>query len=354
MRDMNYNHRHSIFCTLPPQMIRGICERGSAKQRAAALKSLTCDTTWRTMRAAPRMAAARPAAVAELRKQRTIYSANGQETLPGEVVRTEGSKPTGDEAVDEAYDGFGCIYDFFSNVYDRNSVDDKGMPLDATVHYGDKYMNAHWNGERMVLGDGDGDFFNRFTIAIDIMGHELTHGVTDAEGGLVYFSQSGALNEHISDVFGSMTKQYSLQQDARQADWLIGSGLVTDKVNGEALRSMKAPGTAYNDPVLGKDTQPGHMKDYVQTWEDNGGIYINSGIPNRAFYLVASELGGYAWEKAGRIWYETLQDPALRFRTGFHAFATLTITVAERLFGFDSTEHRAVREGWSEVGINVK
>src|SRR5678815_4747497 len=128
------------------------------------------------------------------------------------------------------------------------------------------------------------------------------------EAKLTYSQHPGALNESMSDVFGSLVKQYSLNQSAADADWLIGAGLLAAGVNGVALRSMKAPGTAYDDRVLGKDPQPAHMKDYVNTISDNGGVHINSGIPNHAFYVVATELGGFAWEKAGKIWYVALKD----------------------------------------------
>jgi Zn-dependent metalloprotease len=354
---MRHHHtpcqRHSIFCILPPHLIRSISERGSPAQRAAALRTLASDGTFRAMRAGPRYVMVPTARVAG-EKQRTIYSAGGQETLPGAVVRTEGSAPSGDPAVDEAYDGLGWTYDMYWEEYERASIDDEGMPLDATVHYGQDYNNAFWNGQRMVFGDGDGDLFNRFTIAIDVIGHELTHGVTEDESGLVYIQQPGALNESLSDVFGVLIKQFSLKQTADQADWLIGKGLFTDQVNGEALRSMKAPGTAYDDPVLGKDPQPGHMDDYVYTWQDNGGVHINSGIPNRAFYLVASSLGGHAWERAGRIWYETARDPAMRNNTGFRRFARLTLNHAQHLYGSESDEQRAVRDAWTNVGIRLK
>src|SRR5262249_39364946 len=151
--------------------------------------------------------------------------------------------------------------------------------------------------------------FNRFTIDLDIIGHELTHGVTQHEANLDYLGQPGALNESVSDVMGSLIKQRQLNQTADQADWLIGAKLLTANVQGVALRSMKAPGTAFDDPVLGKDPQPRHMKNYLRTHADYGGVHINSGIPNHAFYLVATQIGGFAWEKAGRIWYETLRDP---------------------------------------------
>jgi Zn-dependent metalloprotease len=225
--------------------------------------------------------------------------------------------------------------------------------LDSTVHFGVDYDNAFWDGQQMVYGDGDGQIFERFTKCIDVIGHELTHGVTQYEAKLVYRNQPGALNESMSDVFGSLVKQYVLKQTADKADWLIGQGLFTKNVQGVALRSMEAPGTAYDDPQLGKDPQPAHMKDFVRTMEDNGGVHINSGIPNHAFYVVAKEIGGYAWEKAGKIWYVTLRD-RMRSRSSVHRAAVLTFEVAGELFGAGSNEQKAVRTGWAEVGITVE
>jgi Zn-dependent metalloprotease len=349
-------HRHSIFCILPPHILRSIAQSGGPLQRLRALRTLAADNTFRALRAAPRVGAPttrrRPSRLAiEAEKQRTIFNAHNTETLPGDVVRQEGAPPSGDPAIDEAYDGLGATFDFFSEVYDRNSIDDEGLPMNATVHFGQEYNNAFWNGERMVFGDGDGDLFNRFTISLDVIGHELTHGVTEDEAQLIYFFQAGALNESMSDVFGSLVKQYLLKQTADQADWLIGAGLFTPNVNGVALRSMKAPGTAYDDPVLGKDPQPAHMNDLVRTFEDNGGVHINSGIPNHAFYLLAAQLGGFAWEKAGRIWYDTLRDSQTRPNTGFKRFARLTLANAQRLYGASSSEQQAVRNAWDQVGI---
>ena len=140
-----------------------------------------------------------------------------------------------------------------------------------------------------------------------------------------------------------MVKQYVLKQDADKADWLIGAGLFKKNVKGAVLRSMKEPGSAYDDPVIGKDPQPGHMKDYVETTSDNGGVHINSGIPNRAFYLTAIELGGKAWEKAGMIWYVTLRD-RLRENSTFQDAARLTYSVAGSLFGKGSPEQKVCGE----------
>jgi Zn-dependent metalloprotease len=178
--------------------------------------------------------------------------------------------------------------------------------------------------------------------------------VTQYESNLFYQGQSGALNESFSDVMGIQVKQRILNQTAEQADWLIGAGMFTSKVNGVALRSMKAPGTAYDDPVIGKDPQPANMKDYVRTSKDNGGVHINSGIPNHAFYLVATELGGYAWEKAGKIWYNAFLLGRVRSRATFQDAANVTSKVAGELFGIGSSEQKAVKDGWAGVGIKVK
>jgi Zn-dependent metalloprotease len=345
------------FSILPPYVLRAMAQNGTPQQRALAVRMLETDHTLRMHRAAQRLSGpVQPQRSTlradEARKQRTIFDAHQSQGF-GSEVRSEGDPPTGDPAVDEAYDGLGATYDFFWQVYERSSLDGEGLPLQATVHFGKEYDNAFWDGERMVFGDGDGHFFNRFTIALDVIGHELAHGITEKEAQLIYLYESGALNESLSDVFGSLVKQWRRSETVDQADWLIGAGLFTSNVQGVALRSMKAPGTAFDDPVLGRDPQPADMRHFVYTFEDNGGVHINSGIPNRAFYLVAAELGGYAWDKAGRIWYETLRDSKLRALTGFRDFARLTFATAGRLFGSGSPEQQAVREGWRQVGIRL-
>jgi len=353
------HHRNSIFCIVPPYILDEIAQRGSPQQRAAAVRTKAVDNTFRAMRLATqasRFAPGRNAAPAPSltpQKQRTIYTAGHTQNLPGTVVRAEGQAPTGDTVVNEAYDGLGATFDFFAEIFDRNSIDDAGMRLDATVHFGQEYNNAFWNSVQMVFGDGDGQIFNRFTIALDVIGHELSHGVTEDESQLQYFNQSGALNESMSDVFGSLIKQFVKHQTADQADWLIGEGLLAAGINGVALRSMKDPGSAFDDPLLGKDPQPKHMNNFVRTFEDNGGVHINSGIPNHAFYQVATRIGGSAWEKAGRIWYDALRDSRVRPNTGFRRFARVTYQIAGGLFGPSSSECQAVRDGWAAVGIPV-
>ena len=293
-----------------------------------------------------------PTATQPSSPDRTVSDADNTETLPGTVVRREGDGPTGDQAADEAYDGLGATYALFAEAFGRASIDGAGLPLLASVHYGSQYDNAFWDGGQMVFGDGDGLVFGRFTASLSVIGHELAHGVTQYSANLAYEGQSGALNESASDVFGALVEQHARQQSADQASWLIGEGLFTDQVEGNALRSMKEPGTAYDDDVLGKDPQPGHMDDYIETTDDNGGVHLNSGIPNKAFYLTASALGGNAWESAGEIWYQTVIG-GLASTATFADFAAATAKTATERFGEGSAEHKAVLDAWSTVGLPI-
>ena len=350
---MSPPHRHAGHCILAPEILRNIARNGTAAQRERALATLGVDLTFRTMRAqalfAPRPLPSR--LTTPLRPHRSIYDGGGTTTLPGKPARSEGARKTGDVAVTEAYDGLGATFALYAEAYDRNSNADAGLELKATVHHGQDYDNAFWNGEQMVFGDGDGELFNRFTVSLDVIGHELTHGVTEIEAQLQYLGQSGALNESVSDVFGSLVKQKALGQTAAEADWLIGEGLFTKKVKGQALRSLSEPGSAFDDPVLGKDPQPGHMGDYVHTTSDNGGVHTNSGIPNRAFCLAAVGIGGQACEQAGLVWYDTVRDPSLRSNATFAQFAALTVNTAGKRYGRTSAEAGAVSDAWSEVGV---
>jgi Zn-dependent metalloprotease len=283
-------------------------------------------------------------------ENRTIFDANHGLNLPGNAVRREGDAAVDDVTVNEAYDGLGATFDYYHAAHGRNSIDDRGLSLDASVHYRRAFNNAFWNGRQMVFGDGDGQIFGRFTQSLDIIGHELTHGVTQFTAGLEYQGQSGALNEHMSDVFGSLVKQFALHQTAKKADWLIGAGLWAPGIKGIALRSMKAPGTAYNDPRIGRDPQPASMDGYVDTAEDNGGVHINSGIPNHAFYLAAIGFGGRAWEKAGRVWYAALTQALHRDAT-FAAAARATVDLAGRELGTKAAT--IVATAWKRVGVEV-
>lgn len=333
---------------LPPYLLERIASGGSDRLRDCAQRTLQADHGFRA-RAGGTPSPSRSAHPGV--PLRHIHSAEGRLELPGRRVRVEGEDDTGDPAVDEAYHGLGATYHLFWGAFGRHSLDDRGLALVATVHYGQDYENAFWDGRQMVFGDGDGELFHRFTLGLDIIAHELTHGVIQYEAALAYTGQSGALNESLSDVFGSLVKQHHHGQSVEQADWLIGAGLFTERVAGRALRSMAAPGSAYDDPLLGRDPQPGHLDDFVVTDQDHGGVHINSGIPNRAFHLAAMALGGHAWEGAGRVWYDTLVDARLDRDSDFATFAALTLENAGRRFGGASRETRAVREAWREVGV---
>lgn len=352
-----------MTCTIVPpyllQRLASLEDPAFAPAAEAARASLVQDLPFRGIRVGeptyPGGPVPRPSIVnRELREPlRTIYSAGNTETLPGSPVRREGEPGGADAAVNEAYDGLGHTHAFYRKAFERASIDDRNLALDATVHFGSKYDNAFWDGQRMVFGDGDGMVFTRMTASLSVIGHELAHGVTQYSANLTYQGQSGALNESVSDVFGALVEQHSLGQSVETASWLIGVGIFTDAVEGEALRSLKAPGTAYNDDVLGKDPQPAHMDGYVETSEDNGGVHLNSGIPNRAFYLAAERLGGKAWERAGRIWYDTLTEGLLQEASDFASFATATASSASKRYGAGSEEYTAVVDGWRGVGIAV-
>lgn len=341
---------------VPPYLLSRIAESGErfASAAAAARRTLRVDAPRRAARMTLSIDADNNL-VAEFSDapNRTISDAESGETLPGRVVRAEGADPTGDAAADEAYDGLGATFALFSEVFGRDSIDGAGLPLDATVHFGEDYDNAFWDGERMVFGDGDREVFRRFTLSPSVIGHELAHGVTQYTTNLEYQGQSGALNESISDVFGVLVEQYAARQTVDQATWLVGAGLFTDEVQGVALRSLSVPGTAYDDDILGADPQPGHMDDYIETSDDNGGVHLNSGIPNRAFVLAAEALGGHAWERAGRIWYDTITSGSVQADADFAAFAIATYTSAVSRYGDGSAEARAVRHGWDGVGLSL-
>lgn len=341
-------------CTIvPPHILERVARDATDPDlRAMARRTLVLSAAQRVERRSAPLGPA-PAPLEDFVPNRTINDAEHHEDLPGKKVRAEGGDATGDQTVDRAYEWLGVTFDFYEAANRRNSIDGAGLPMISTVHYGKDYDNAFWNGEQMVYGDGDGQLFTDFTYPLDVTGHELTHGVTQYTAALEYFGQSGALNESVSDVFGSLIKQWHLGQTADQADWLIGQGLLAEGVHGVALRSMKEPGTAYDDPQLGKDPQPGNMDHYVDTYQDNGGVHINSGIPNHAFYLASAAIGGHAWEKAGRIWYVTLTGGKLKSDADFTAFAAATIATATELYGAGGAETTAVRDAWTGVGVAV-
>ncbi|KAF9281572.1 Translation initiation factor 3 subunit b [Mortierella alpina] len=295
-----------------------------------------------------------------------MYTAGGRHILPGKELFTDPHVPTPEDDKDASaiYLQFQKIADFYRIEFQRNSIDGKGMDYIASVHFDDDdsrtpgYNNAFWNGKQWAFGDGDYEVFGSFSKLLDVTAHEVTHAVTQYTAELEYEYQSGALNESISDVFASMIKQYYApegKQKAKDADWLIGEGIFLVP-GAKALRDMANPGTAYNSSTVGKDRQVGSMKDFEtlpNTGDgDYGGVHINSGIPNRAFYLAATTLGEYSWEVAGKVWYASLMDPELQDVSRKHAFrefADLTCKHAQIMGGQPWLD--GVKKAWTTVGV---
>lgn len=354
-------HRDPAQCIIPPFLLERLASSANKKVREGALRNMQAASHVRAFRS---LAGAMPrpltpyagAAPAKPKLRREIYNqghndpAEYEGYLPGKLVRSEGQAATGDPAVDEAYNYSGATWRFYNKVFGRNSIDNAGMLLVNSVHAGTSYDNAFWNGNQMVYGDGDGIMFRRFTASLDVVGHELTHGVVQFGSGLAYQDEPGALNEHFADVFGSLVKQYRKKQTANTADWLVGKEILVSAPTRTALRSLKNPGSAYkNDPDLGDDPQPKHYSKRYKGSADYRGVHINSGIPNHAFYLAATKIGGRAWEKAGKVWYKVMHD--LQADSDFADCAAQCRMVADSMFGPGSSAATAIDDAWKGVGL---
>jgi Zn-dependent metalloprotease len=315
-----------------------------AKTRAALMQSAIAAAFARGERVASRFMAMELARTTPNngKKDRIVYDAAGKSRQPSTPVRKEGDPKSGNAAADAAYDSTGATYDYYMDFLKRNSVDGHGLALKSTVHSGKAPDNAFWDGKQMMFGDATatGPFVGSFAAALDVVAHELTHGVTQYTvpgGGLEYEDESGALNESWSDCMGCVVKQNALKQDVKTADWLIGPTIMNPKY-GKALRSMKDPGHAWE-----QDDQPAVYSKYVQ----GGDVHTNSGIPNHAFYLAASNLGGNSWDKAGPIWYKALS--LLTSRATFAEAKAATIAATKALYS--DSEVEAVTAAWKAVGV---
>ncbi|WP_276132503.1 M4 family metallopeptidase [Polluticoccus soli] len=352
------NHRNPIRCILPPYIAEKMKESEKLKLEDALNNELrdfrlrsdrkffsTLAATERTVLAVKKAAAPKPKAVIQIHTVSKGYS------LPGKLMTSAQIKK--DKEARNVLKGVKATWDFYYDIFKRNSIDDAGMPLVNSIHYGKKYNNALWNGRQMVYGDGDKITFDSFTNDIDIIAHELAHGVTEYAANFDYENQPGALNESFSDVFGIMIKQYAMNEDVNQSNWLIGENIMLGKQY--SLRSMASPGTAFtNHPQWGDDPQPATMKDFVvlpNTKDgDWGGVHYNSGIPNYAFCMAAKEIGGYAWETIGKVWYAALTQ-SLSADSDFKAAKKATISHAHQLFGKNSKVHKGVIAGWKAAKV---
>ncbi len=363
---------YRCFCfAIPTKLQRKLAEKPYVADRDALLAHLENTTRLRAQRSTrAKMPAATevPAAVARTGStakpvpgyRRSIFDAGTETELPGRRVRVEGGKPVKDLAVNQVYDNTGVVLDFFLKTFGRNSIDGFGVEVESAVHFGRNFGNAMWTGEEMVYGDGD-ENVTGFTAALDIIAHELTHGVTEnlIAGGLgavrvpvknrefkeqthMLQGQAGALNESLSDICASMVKQWHAGQSVSQANWLIGENMLAPE-HGQAIRSMKDPGnrrlTWYDDDQFKT------MDQYV----DGADVHDSSGIPNHAFYLASKKIGGFSWEKTGPIWYQAFAT--LKPKASFLDAARATIRIARLRFGSASKEYKAVTLAWQAVKV---
>jgi Zn-dependent metalloprotease len=344
--------RCPVQCIIPPYITERLAQSANPAIRRRAMANLSLAASFRATRIAAQsfpslMASRSPAGTLH----RLIYDAQGGDQLPGVLLRSEGEAESGDPAANEAYDHSGKTYNYFREIFGRNSLDGNGMTLISSVHVGEPggepMNNAFWNGEQMAYGDGDGVLFQRFIRSLDVVSHELTHGVESFTSNLEYQGESGALNEHFADVFGVLVRQWVASEVSEQANWVIGADVLVPTPTRRGIRDMENPGTAYvNDPELGTDPQPAHMNDVYRGSADRGGVHINSGIPNRAFVLAVKTLGRTGREVIGRVWYQTLLE--LTGTSGFADCARVSISNARD----ESPEaEQAVRSAWAAVGV---
>lgn len=290
----------------------------------------------------------------------TIYDAKHEEDpdwSDENIARRKDGPVHEDYIVNDAHDNITHSLTFFQKL-GIDSFDGKGMPVKAAVHVGQNYNNSYYTRGTVNFGDGDGWLFKDDAKDLTVVAHELGHGIVGMYlGGLVYWGQSGALNESFADILGVSALQYVLGEKAvPQASWLFNQvGMVPyEDENGNevhpALRSLKAPGTAYVDhPLIGTDPQPADMSGYYAGSEDNYGVHINSGIPNHAFYLAATKLGGQGWDTILPVWIETAR--VLPARTNFKTFAETTLRIAKSLYEGRPDVVRAIRQAWNKVRV---
>lgn len=275
------------------------------------------------------------------------YDAKNRQRLPGSLWADADNKfnASYDGAAVDAHYYAGETYDYYKDVHNRNSYDGNGAALKSTVHYSRNYNNAFWNGQQMVYGDGDGSTFVPLSGGLDVVAHELTHAVTDTTADLIYQNESGAINESMSDVFGTLLEYHT----GNNPDWEIGEDIYTPGVSGDALRSMSDP-AKYNDPD--------HYSVRYTGTGDNGGVHINSGIGNKAAYLLSQggthygvNVAGIGTDKVGDIYYRALTQ-YLTPSSNFSQLRSAVVQSASDLYGSGSSEVASVNAAFDAVGVN--
>lgn len=278
-------------------------------------------------------------------RDRNTHDCQNKTDLPGKLVLSEKSPlSTSDFTSNEAHLGAAKVYDFYFQMFNRNSLDDKGMTLISSVRYDKDYNNAYWDGKQICYGEGDGKIFVSLTKDLSVIAHELTHGVISNTSNLNYYGQSGALNESYADKMGIACEHWAKGQfDPKEANWLLGDEIIGSEFPGKALRSFK------NEKAYSGDGQPKHMKKYKWTIEDNGGVHYNSGIFNHAFYLYCLSIGEASYGKPAQIAYNAMIK--LGSMSNFKAAAKMEYKVALELYGQEIANK--VKQSYLEVGIKI-
>lgn len=273
-----------------------------------------------------------------------VWDCNGNEILPGTLIDISASR---DDVALRVTDTSAKLLSFWKAVFGRDSIDNRGCSVDSSIHFSRGYCNASWSDGRMIYGDGDGYLFTDFTCSTDFIGHEIMHGITECESALGYQDEYGALNESLSDVFGSIFRQWIANETADSATWLIGADLLTPKANSmgwKCIRDLAAPQASHSI-----SPQASNYSQYIP----GGDPHYNSGIPNLAFYLAATAVSGYTWEKVGLVWYRTLCSPVVGRKCTFATFANETLGNARQLFPNAKNLPGILKQAWVQVGITA-
>lgn len=273
----------------------------------------------------------------------TVYDCQNTTSLPGKLV--EHPEKSKDELAQIVFKTTTGVATFFKQAFGRNSLDDAGMTLRSSIHYGEDYDNAFWTGTQMAYGDGSGRIFIPLCKGVDVVAHELMHGVTQFTLQLVYANESGGLNESLSDVFGSMFRQWTNKQSVEKADWLIGADILGTDAKAAGYNCLRNMADPESTKCIGQ--QISHYSQYQSGMDP----HESSGIANLAFYRIATTLGGNSWDVAGKIWYHVVENEGSVPNMMMREFAEATRDAAQSLYPGKSAVLEAVADGWESVGL---